>query len=119
MAAAKALHVKSRAPSFWRAGIKFTRAGVDVDVRKITAEQLDAIRAEPNLIVTETPPASESGRSGGGAEPGKEAGGTATSQTPETETPDGNTTQPDAGNADTPKAPVKAPAKAPTKKAAR
>ena len=118
MAAAKALHVKSRAPSFWRAGIKFTRAGVDVDVRKITAEQLDAIRAEPNLIVTETPPASESGRSGGAATSGKDAGGSATPQTPETE-PAGNQAQPVAGDADTSKAPAKAPAKAPTKKAAR
>lgn len=119
MAAAKALHVKSRAPSFWRAGIKFTRAGVDVDVRKITAEQLDAICAEPNLVVTETPPASESGRSGGAATSGKDAGGSATPQTPETDHPAGNQAQPGAGDADAPKAPAKASAKAPGKKAAR
>lgn len=59
MSAVNKLHVKSRAPHFWRAGIKFTRAGVDVDPSTLTAEQLDAIRAERNLIVTECTPGEE------------------------------------------------------------
>lgn len=63
MSAASKLHVKSRALHFWRAGIKFTRAGVDVDTNTLTAEQLDAIRAERNLIVTERI-ASEGGAQG-------------------------------------------------------
>lgn len=65
MSAASKLHVKSRAPHFWRAGIKFTPAGVDVDPSTLTAEQLDAIRAERNLIVTERI-ASEGGAQGRG-----------------------------------------------------
>ena len=113
MAGAKTIHVASRAPSFWRAGIKFTRAGVDMDATQLTAEQLDAIRAEPALIVSETTPA-KSGRSGGTDPSGKDAGGGATPQAPKKEDPAGNTTQPGAG-----KSVAKAPAKAAAKKAAR
>lgn len=54
MSAKTILNVKSRAPHFWRAGRKFTRAGVDVEASTLTAEQLDAIRNEPRLIVVET-----------------------------------------------------------------
>jgi len=45
------INVQSKPERFRRAGIEFTRAGVEVDTDKITKEQLEAIEAEPNLVV--------------------------------------------------------------------
>lgn len=48
--------VKSRAEKFRRAGIDFTKEGVELDTRELTTEQADAITEEPALIVLgETP----------------------------------------------------------------
>lgn len=44
--------VKSKGARFRRAGIEFTREGVDLDIGKMKREHLDAILVEPNLIVT-------------------------------------------------------------------
>lgn len=38
---------------FYRAGMRFTPEGVDVDPKMLTAEQLKAIQAEPMLRVEE------------------------------------------------------------------
>lgn len=38
---------------FWRAGIHFTRDGVELDTTKLKKAALEAIRDEPNLVVTE------------------------------------------------------------------
>lgn len=43
--------VKSKRDSFWRSGIRFTRAGVEIDTAKISKAKLDAIESEPNLVV--------------------------------------------------------------------
>ena len=43
--------VKSKPERFRRAGIAFTRDGVEIDPATLTDAQLAAIRAEPNLIV--------------------------------------------------------------------
>lgn len=38
---------------FWRAGIHFTRDGVELDTTKLKKAALEAIRDEPNLVVVE------------------------------------------------------------------
>lgn len=43
--------VKSRAEKFRRAGIDFTREGIELDTSELTAEQAAAIAEEPALIV--------------------------------------------------------------------
>lgn len=43
--------VKSKPESFRRAGFAFTREGVELDTAKLKKEQLEAIEAEPNLVV--------------------------------------------------------------------
>lgn len=44
--------VKSKSDrGFRRAGIQFTRDGVELDTSKLKAEELDAIVKEPNLVV--------------------------------------------------------------------
>lgn len=43
--------VKSKGERFRRAGIEFTRDGVEVDPAELTAEQAEAINNEPNLVV--------------------------------------------------------------------
>lgn len=44
--------VKSKsARGFWRAGIHFTREGVELDTSKLAKAKLDAIVAEPRLEV--------------------------------------------------------------------
>lgn len=46
------INVKSKSPNgFRRAGIHFTREGVELDTGKLKAEQLEAITNEPNLVV--------------------------------------------------------------------
>lgn len=79
MGASRNLWVKSRAPSFWRAGIQFTRAGVEIDTGSIDPDQLAAILAEPALVVTDQAPAS--GSDGPGSDvTGQDAGGAAASK---------------------------------------
>lgn len=49
--------VKSKSErGFWRAGIHFTREGVEIDPATLDAGQLAAIRAEPALIITDDTP---------------------------------------------------------------
>lgn len=43
--------VKSKPESFRRAGIAFNREGVELDIAKLKKEQLEAIKAEPNLVI--------------------------------------------------------------------
>lgn len=43
--------VRSKGERFRRAGIEFTREGVEVDASKLTAEQIAAINDEPALTV--------------------------------------------------------------------
>ena len=44
--------VKSKAEiGFWRAGIHFTREGVELDTGKLKKGALEAIENEPNLVV--------------------------------------------------------------------
>lgn len=44
--------VKSLLPrGFRRAGIHFTREGVELDTSKLKKDQLEAIQAEPNLVI--------------------------------------------------------------------
>lgn len=44
--------VKSKSPKgFRRAGIAFTREGVELDTSKLKKGQLDAIENEPNLVI--------------------------------------------------------------------
>jgi len=43
--------VKSKGERFRRAGIEFSRAGVELDTDELTQEQVDAIQAEPNLVI--------------------------------------------------------------------
>lgn len=45
------VRVRSKAERFRRAGIEFNRDGIDLDVGELTAEQIDAINAEPNLVI--------------------------------------------------------------------
>ena len=45
------IRVRSKAPRFRRAGIEFNRDGIDLDVSQLTAEQIDALNAEPNLVI--------------------------------------------------------------------
>ena len=47
----KQIIVKSTVDGFRRAGIGFNREGVVLTVSELTSEQLDAIKAEPKLIV--------------------------------------------------------------------
>jgi hypothetical protein len=48
---AAAIVVKSKGERFRRAGIEFTRDGVEIDPAELTAEQAEAINNEPNLVV--------------------------------------------------------------------
>lgn len=41
---------------FRRAGIHFTREGVEIDPATLDAGQLAAIRAEPSLVITDDAP---------------------------------------------------------------
>ncbi len=43
--------VKSTTESFRRAGIQFTRQGVDINFDALTDEQRAAIEAEPRLVI--------------------------------------------------------------------
>jgi len=43
--------VQSKPERFRRAGIEFTREGVELDSEKLTKEQIEAINAEPNLTI--------------------------------------------------------------------
>ena len=43
--------VKSKSPTFRRAGIEFTRDGVELDPAELTPEQAEAISNEPNLVI--------------------------------------------------------------------
>lgn len=43
--------VKSKSERFRRAGLDFTRAGVEFDTDDLTQDQVDAIQAEPNLVI--------------------------------------------------------------------
>lgn len=51
------INVKAKTDrGFRRAGLSFNRAGVDIDTKDLTKAQLEAIRDEPNLIVTDVEP---------------------------------------------------------------
>lgn len=43
--------IKSRPERFRRAGFEFTRAGVELELEKLTKEQREALEAEPNLVI--------------------------------------------------------------------
>jgi hypothetical protein len=43
--------VKSKGERFRRAGIEFSRAGIELDTAELTQDQVDAIQAEPNLVI--------------------------------------------------------------------
>lgn len=43
--------IKSKNDSRRRAGIEFNRAGVEIDTDDLTQEQVDAIQADPMLVV--------------------------------------------------------------------
>lgn len=45
---------------FWRAGLFFPRAGVQIDPDTLSAAQRAAIEAEPNLVVTKADADAES-----------------------------------------------------------
>jgi len=47
--------VRSVGESFWRAGLHFTREGVEVDASELTSAQQEAIRAERQLTVSPVP----------------------------------------------------------------
>lgn len=47
--------VRSVGESFWRAGLHFTREGVEVDASELTSAQQEAITAEPQLMVSPVP----------------------------------------------------------------
>ena len=49
----KALAVKSVAKGFRRIGLAFTREATHLDPSLLTGDQLAAIKADPNLVVTE------------------------------------------------------------------
>jgi hypothetical protein len=49
--------VKSKPERFRRAGIEFNRAGVELDTDKLKKGQLEAIQAEPNLVIAGDAPA--------------------------------------------------------------
>lgn len=51
--------VKSKTERFRRAGIEFTRAGIELDPSKLKKTQLDAITSEPNLVVIESDKAAQ------------------------------------------------------------
>lgn len=54
------MHVRAKTErGFYRAGLHFTREGVELDPKALKKEQLEAIEAEPNLIVTQPKPADE------------------------------------------------------------
>ena len=50
----------------WRAGRHFTRVGVELAVADLTAADLDALRRDPELVIT--------GDTDAAAKPGKKAG---------------------------------------------
>jgi len=45
--------VKSLVDGFRRGGIAFTREGVELDTADLTEQQLEAIKAEPKLVMAE------------------------------------------------------------------
>lgn len=45
--------IKSKPERLRRAGIEFTRAGVELDTAELTQEQVDAISAEPLLVIAD------------------------------------------------------------------
>ena len=51
--AAAAIHVTSRGPQRWRAGLCFTNQGRDVALADLTPEQLAAIKADPELVIVD------------------------------------------------------------------
>lgn len=54
MATQKIIIVKAKAErGFYRAGLHFTREGRELDTSELTKAQLEAIRSEPNLVVSE------------------------------------------------------------------
>lgn len=61
--------IRSAAKSFWRAGIQFTHAGVEVDTDELSKEQLAAIEAEPELSVIDADDADD----GNSSAPAKKA----------------------------------------------
>lgn len=54
--------VKSTTPRFRRAGIEFTREGVELDTAKLKKGELEAIENEPKLSVS--PVADDGGKKG-------------------------------------------------------
>lgn len=54
------IKVRSKSPSFRRAGILFTAEGVDLDTNDISKTQLAAIKVEPMLVLEEAKPAKPS-----------------------------------------------------------
>lgn len=44
--------IKSVPATFWRGGKQWTREGVELDATGITSMQLESIRTEPNLVVS-------------------------------------------------------------------
>ncbi|MBL8471347.1 MAG: hypothetical protein JNM98_06065 [Rhodocyclaceae bacterium] len=54
-AVANFIHVAARPETFRRAGMAFDQVGQVLELAKLTAEQVRALRAEPNLIVRDHP----------------------------------------------------------------
>jgi hypothetical protein len=48
---ARSLRIKSLPDTFWRGGIKHTKAGANIAIEELSNEQLIAIMAEPKLSV--------------------------------------------------------------------
>lgn len=62
--------VKSLVDGFRRAGLGFTRDGVELDTADLSKEQLEAIKAEPMLAVVEHE-SKAAGKPAAGAKAGK------------------------------------------------
>jgi hypothetical protein len=53
MAKTAVLQIHSKRPSFRRAGMQFGSEPVIVPVKSLKPEQIEALKAEPNLVVVE------------------------------------------------------------------
>lgn len=58
------IKVRSKSPSFRRAGLSFTKEAVDLNTEDLSKKQLAALKAEPMLIIEEAEPERKSGSNG-------------------------------------------------------
>lgn len=45
-------NIKSKPERLRRAGVEFSRAGIEVDTDELSPEQVELIKSEPNLVIT-------------------------------------------------------------------